>query len=261
MSDREKILRYYRSSGEEQVAAKLLDAAEGVQRSRKYKVTEFLDPYGYTIAETVAAHYDQVELQASGGYLGAERQKVAFVHPEFRGMPDFMLSVLKFSWDSRYYHLAHRDVLGAVLGLGIKRETIGDIIMMGDSAQIIVDTAIASFIEKNITQIGAAAVSVVPERLEEIAPREEKVKEIKTTVASLRLDVIAAAGFGVSRSKMADEIAADKVKVNWQQAKSSSQAMKQGDIISMRGRGRVEICEILGQTKKGRTSIFLKRFI
>jgi RNA-binding protein YlmH len=97
--------------------------------------------------------------------------------------------------------------------------------------------------------------------LSEIAPREERIKEIRTTIASLRLDVVAAAGFGTSRSRMAEEIAADKVKVNWQDAKGASQAIKPGDVISMRGRGRVEVCEVLGQTKKGRTSILLKRFI
>ncbi len=68
-------------------------------------------------------------------------------------------------------------------------------------------------------------------------------------------------GFSTSRTKMAGEIAADKVKVNWQDAKNAAQTIKTGDIISMRGRGRVEVCEVLGQTKKGRTSILLKRFI
>ncbi|MPM83120.1 hypothetical protein SDC9_130183 [bioreactor metagenome] len=109
--------------------------------------------------------------------------------------------------------------------------------------------------------IGAAPVSASFAALNDIPPREERVKEIKTTVPSLRLDVVAAAGYGVSRTRMSDEIAADKIKVNWQGAKNSSQPIKAGDIISMRGRGRVEVCEIIGQTKKGRISILLKRFI
>ena len=109
--------------------------------------------------------------------------------------------------------------------------------------------------------IGAAPVVVSPLSLSEIAPRVERVKEIKTTVASLRLDVVAAAGFGTSRTTMSDEIGVGKLKVNWQDAKKSDQAIKTGDIISMRGRGRVEVCEVLGQTKKGRTSILLKRFM
>ena len=114
---------------------------------------------------------------------------------------------------------------------------------------------------REITMIGAAPVEVKTIELTELAAKEEKIKEIRTTVPSLRLDTVAASGFGVSRSRMADEISAEKLKLNWQEAKSASQAVKQGDVISMRGRGRVEVSEIVGQTKKGRISLLLKRFI
>lgn len=261
MSEREKILRYYRSSGDGDLASRLLDLAENVQRNRRYKVSEFLDPYGYSIAETVAAHYSNLELVSNGGYPGAERVKAIFVHKEFRGTPDLDAEALAVKWDERYYQLTHRDVLGALMGLGIKREIIGDIIMCGQGCQIIIDTSLASFISQNFSAIGAAPVVVSPLSLLDIAPREEKIKEIKTTVSALRLDVVAAAGFGTSRTTMSDEIGIGKLKVNWQDAKNSAQSIKAGDIISMRGRGRVEVCEVLGQTKKGRVSILLKRFM
>ncbi|SEO29170.1 RNA-binding protein [Propionispora vibrioides] len=262
MAEREKILRYYRASGDEAVAAQLLDLAETTLRSRKYKISDFLDPYGFTIAETIIAHYDgRLVLQALGGYEDAERNKAVFISNDYLGKVDSPLAALQISWDGRYDHLSHRDVLGALIGLGIKREVFGDILMQGEQCQIIVDRTLAAFILENLTDVGSARVSVAEIALTDIVAPEKKVKEIKTTVASLRLDVIAAAGFGVSRSRMADEIAADKVKVNWQSAKNSAQTVKQGDVLSMRGRGRVEVCEIIGQTKKGRTSIFLKRFI
>lgn len=261
MRDRDKILRFYKASGDGELAARLLDAAESALKNRKYKVSEFLDPYGYTIAETVVAHYERLLLQSDGGYIGAERIKAAFVAEDFLGRPDFNLSAFHLSWDSRYYTITHRDVLGALMGLGIKREIIGDIIMSGPSCQIIVDTSIAQYISQNLVKVGAAPIQLDSIMLNAILPREEKVKEIRSTVASLRLDVVAASGFGVSRTKMSEEINADKVKLNWQEVKSSSQLVKAGDIISMRGRGRVEVVEIVGQTKKGRISILLKRFI
>lgn len=261
MSEREKILRYYRASGDAELAARLVDLAESVLRSRKYKISEFLDPYGFSIAETIVAHYERLTLETDGGFPGAERVKAAFVHEDFPGKVDFELSALSVTVDVRYYQISHRDVLGAVLGLGIKRELVGDIIMGGRGCQIVCDSTMADFISRNLTKIGAAPVEIETLALTEIAPREERVKEIRTTVASLRLDVVAAAGFGTSRTKMAGEFAADKLKINWQDAKNASQAVKAGDIISMRGRGRVEVCEILGQTKKGRISIQLKRYI
>jgi RNA-binding protein YlmH len=261
MGEREKILRYYQSSGEGDLAAKLLDLAEAALRNRKYKVTEFLDPFGYSIAETIIAHYERLELLSNGGYDGAERVKAVFMNEEFRGAPDFTLEVFSAKWDERYYQITHRDVLGALMGLGIKRDIIGDIIMCGHGCQIIIDSSLVNFVTQNFNKIGAAPITISQLNLSEIAPREEKVKEIKTTVASLRLDVIAAAGFGTSRSRMSEEILAGKLKVNWQDAKNSAQSIKTGDIISMRGRGRAEVCEVLGQTKKGRISILLKRFI
>ena len=261
MADKDKILRFYKASGDGELASRLLDAAESALKNRKYKVSEFLDPYGFTIAETVAAHYERLVLKSDGGYVGAERTRAAFVAEEFLGKPDFSLSAFQLSWDSRYYTITHRDVLGALIGLGIKREVIGDIIMNGPSCQIIVDTSMVQYISQNLVKVGAAPVQLAAIMLNAILPREEKVKEIRSTVASLRLDVVAASGFGVSRTKMAEEISADKVKLNWQEVKSSSQPVKAGDIISMRGRGRVEVVEIVGQTKKGRTSILLKRFM
>ena len=64
----------------------------------------------------------------------------------------------------------------------------------------------------------------------------------------------------MSRSKAAQEISAEKIKLNWQTVKNSSQAVKAGDVLSMRGRGRLEVSEITGQTKKGRIGVLLKRF-
>jgi len=75
------------------------------------------------------------------------------------------------------------------------------------------------------------------------------------------MDAIVAAGFGVSRSRAASDIAADKLRLNWQPVKGASQVVKPGDILSMRGRGRLEVSEIAGQTKKGRMVVHLKRYI
>lgn len=261
MSEREKIIRYYRSSGDAELAARLVDMAEGALRSRRYKVSEFLDPHGASVAETVAAQFPRLKLVLDGGYPGAERVKAVFAEEDFRGAPDVGLSALTLTVDVRYYSISHRDVLGAVLALGIEREVIGDIIMNSRGCTIVCETAMAEFIRRSLARIGPAPVEAEPLALADIAPKEEKVREIRATVASLRLDAVAAAGFGASRTRMAEDIAAAKIKVNWQDAKNGAQAVKAGDVISMRGRGRVEVAEILGQTKKGRQSIVLKRFI
>ncbi len=261
MAEREKIIRFYKGTEGEEIVIKLVDAAEAVNKTRKFRTTDFLDPYGCEIAETVAANYDDIKVDFNGGYIGAERQCACFVHEDFKGTPSFSISVIKASWNDKFYRLSHRDVLGALMGLGIKREQIGDLLITMGMVKIICTAKMADFILQNLTQIGAAHVSCEIDSLDSIAPREEHCKEITSTVASLRIDSIAAAGFGSSRSKMAANIDTDKLKINWQSVKSASQAVKEGDIISIRGRGRLEVAEIRGKTKKGRTVVLLKRYI
>ena len=152
-------------------------------------------------------------------------------------------------------------MLGGLLALGIKRGLIGDILMIPGGCQIIVDPSVHPFLLQELQRLGAANVKTKSIALSELQLRPETVKEIRSTVASLRLDSVAASGFGVSRTQMTEEIQSEKVKVNWKEAKNPAQNVKAGDVISFRGRGRVEIVEITGQTKKGRTGVLLKRYM
>lgn len=261
MADREKILRYFKAGGDEQLAAKLLDLAEGAHKSRKFRVSEFLDPHAYNVAEIIAANFDSVRLEADGGFANAERVKAAFIADDFYGRPDYGMVFLQAAWDKRYYDLSHRDILGAFMGTGCKREALGDIVFIPEGAQLAVEKTLLSYLLGNLTQIGAAPVTLTELGREELLQKEEKVKVISATVADLRLDAVAAAGYGVSRSRMADEIKGQNLKLNWKEAKKAAQAVNEGDVISFRGRGRVEVAEIRGTTKKGRISVTLKRFI
>ncbi len=258
---REKIIRYYRGTEGEPVAARLVDLAEQAVRTGKFRSSGFLDPYGIEIAETVAANYDELSIMLDGGYPGAERQKAIFVYREFGGSPSFDISVVCAEWNSEFAHLTHRDILGALMGIGLEREAIGDILVTAGKAQVLTDKKISDFLLNEWKQIGAASVHVALGNTEDIAPREEKVKEINATVASLRADSVAAAGFGISRSRAVADIESEKLKLNWQSVKNASQMIREGDILSMRGRGRVEVVEVRGKTKKGRIGISLRRFI
>lgn len=258
---REKIIRFYRGTEGEELAARLVDLAEQAIRSRKFRTSDFLDPYGQEIAETVAANFDGVSVHFDGGYGGAERQKVVFVHRDFGGAPSFDIAVVRAEWNAEFAHLTHRDVLGSITGLGVERDRIGDILVSAGVARVLTDRKMAEFLLAEWTMIGAAHVRAEEDDAESIAPREERTKEIRATVASLRADSVAAAGFGISRSRAASDIASEKLKLNWQPVKNASQAVKEGDVFSMRGRGRVEIVEIRGKTKKGRIGISLRRYL
>lgn len=257
---REKIIRYYKGTEGESVAVKLVDFAAQAIKNRKCKLTGFLSPFEQEMAGTIAKSLGELNVDFYGGYRGAERQRAAFCHVEFQGTPNFEIAVIKAEWNGEFARLGHRDVLGSIMSLGVDREYIGDIIATKDFARLLVDKKMCDYFTANLTQIGSTAVKTTVDELENISPKEERTKEIKATVASLRVDSIAAAGFGMSRSKAAQEISAEKIKLNWQTVKNASQSIKAGDILSMRGRGRLEVAEIRGQTKKGRVGVLLKRF-
>ena len=258
---REKLLRYYRGTEGAEEAEHLVDLAEQAEKSQKFRLTDFLDPFGQEIAETIAANYPSLVVDFDGGYRGAERCRAMFRDRDFGGSPAYDIAVVRATWNGTFVRLGHRDVLGSLMGLGIERGKIGDILATGDSARILCDKKMAEYLIANLKEIGSAAVEVTEDDLAAIAPKEERAKEIRATVASLRVDSIAAAGFGFSRSRAAADIKAEKLKLNWQSVKSASQTVKQGDVLSMRGRGRLEVEEIRGLTKKGRTSVVLKRYL
>ena len=261
MKNRDRIIRYYKGTDNGELAARLIDLADSVAKGRPYAVSEFVSPGAVQIGETIQAHVPSLVLRVFGGYEGAERVKLAFVSADYEGSVDFNVTACRVTWDARYRLLSHRDVLGSLMGLGISRERFGDIIMQEDGAVILADTLLLAYLQQNFVKIAMVPVTVSQMVLKDIMPRLEKIKEIKTTVASLRLDAIVSSGFGISRTKAAEAIKGDRIQVNWQPAKGPSQDVQEGDVISMRGKGRMEMTQITGTSRKGRTGVLLKRYM
>lgn len=261
MKNRDRIIRYYKGTDNGELAARLIDLADSTAKGRPYAISEFVSPGAVQIGETIQAHVPSLLFRTFGGYEGAERVKLAFVSSDYEGSVDFNITACRVTWDARYRLLSHRDVLGSLMGLGIGRERFGDIIMQDDGAIILADTSLLQYLKQNFTKIAMVTVAVTEMPLSDITPRQEKVKEIKTTVASLRLDAIASSGFGISRTKAAEAIKGERVQVNWQLAKGPAQDVREGDVISLRGKGRMELTQITGTSRKGRIGVLLKRYM
>lgn len=258
---REQILAAL-NEAEKTTAALILDKAEKALFSQNYVITDFLDPAGLDIAMKVLQQTEEVSYLLAGGYPLAERKKVIIIPVYYlMDIKDEGISVLEISGNAKFFQATHRDYLGSILGLGIKREKIGDILVLDHSCQVIVSSDIKDYILVNLDKVGKAGVKVREIDPEQLRFKAEKVKEIKTTVPSLRLDAVASSGFGISRSRMAKEITAELVKVNWKVITNASYQVKPEDIISVRGKGRVMIEEIKGATKKGRIALVLKRYM
>ena len=183
MKNRDRIIRYYQGTDNGKLAARLIDLADSTAKGRPYAVSEFVSPGAVQIGETIQAHVPSLVLKTFGGYEGAERVKLAFVSADYDGPVDFGITACRLSWDDRYRLLGHRDVLGSLMSLGVGRERFGDIIMQDAGAVLLADTKLVPYLQQNFTKIAMVSIAIEEMPLSDIAPRQEKVKEIKTTVA------------------------------------------------------------------------------
>ncbi len=259
--NREKLLPHIGDQDARQALVKVLDKAENVLRRHSVESGDFLDPYHLDLAKGIVRGMD-LQFLDWGGFPTAERRKLA-LGPAFRELQpqDAGIAVLILETGSEFQSLSHRDYLGSLLGLGLKREKLGDIICLPDRAWVALDESISGYVAQNLARVGKTPVRVRQAGEDEPVLPQEKLKEITATVPSLRLDAVAGEGFSLSRSKIAAEIEAGKVKVNWRPVTELSFQIKQGDVISCRGLGRVTVAEIRGQTKKGRTPLTLHRLV
>lgn len=259
--EREKVLQRFTQDLERITAGIILERVDQLEKTGQWQTSDFLDPHQQRTADRVLHLFPGLKAVTWGGYPEAERTRL-LLYPSVRqaGTAEVVLAALEIDAGFRAEALTHRDFLGAILGLGLRREKIGDILVLEQrKAQIIVHPEIMPFLLSHWREVGIYSVAVREIGLDQLTPIPPLVKEIKTTVASLRLDAVASAGFAMSRSKLAPAIRANQVKLNWQSVTSASATVKAGDVISLAGRGRVEVAEILGESKKDRIQLLLKK--
>ncbi len=156
--------------------------------------------------------------------------------------------------------LTHRDFLGTFMGMQLKREVIGDIVVAEGEAQAFVTEVAAKLILSSVSKIGRVGVKVSDDRPFELEVRQEY-KKIIGTVASLRLDCIVSLAAHISRDSAAGLIRSDRVDVNHFTASSISQELHEGDIISVRGSGRYVLSAVNGLSGKGRIHVEVLKYI
>ena len=265
MHNREIVLKSVNKPEDRLVLAKLLDRAELAAKTNKLVHTEFLDPHQVALADSVLASLDICEYTFYGGFPGAERE-IAVFRPDFISddeMKQYIgetLKALEITPNARG-SLSHRDYLGAMMGLGIRREVTGDIIVSEEKCCIIALSEMAGYIAGNLFKVGNTGVSLVIQESLNVSVPEPAVTEIKTTVAALRLDSLCAPAFGVSRSKAEEFIKAGRVNLNWETVQNPDKAVREGDTVSLKGKGRAVLEKVGGRTRKDRLMIYIKKFV
>lgn len=203
-------------------------------------------------------------LFAFGGYEDAERKMLVY-------LPEYLEEASLMEEDSPivclradFYEadtLSHRDFLGALMGTGIARETVGDICVGKGSCDFFVTAEIAPYVEQNFLSAGRTKLSVSRILLSAVAIPEPEIKEIRDTLASLRLDSVVSAGFRIGRSLAAQYITAGKAAIDGLPCEKPDKAIAEGCKISIRGLGKIKLATVGGQTKKGRISVTIHRYV
>ena len=196
-----------------------------------------------------------------GGYDEAERVMLFFL-PDYLSKESSSVSecITAIRCKAPFSDLTHRDYLGALLSLGIKRSCIGDIMVGSEEAIILLDSKIAGYVIEHLNRIGRGGVSCTVIDLSEIQPPTPRFREITATVASLRADSVFSVAFGISREKVTQLIKESVCMINWLPFDSPSTTVSENDVLSARGFGRAKLITIGGTSKKSRTFITIHHY-
>lgn len=254
--------RAARDADERVLLAHVLDKCEQSRARNVPAHTDFLSPAELRSAEDLlhAAKYHD-GWAATGGYDRAERRMLCFL-PDWQEAPDAAdcMAALHVRWHESE-EVTHRDLLGSLMALGVVRGKLGDILVSGESADVIVCADVADYLLAEWTGAGHAKLSAERVALDELSVPELKVRELRDTVATLRLDAVASTGFSMSRAKAAELIASGRVQLNYREVTKPDAPVAQGDVVSARGLGKFELAVVGGLSKKGRTAILVRRYL
>lgn len=231
------------------------DLAERCERSGTVCATGFLSPA------------EQYEIQSKLGYIpcglvfhgGGEacERAAAFFLPDY--MTEDMLDVSEYicamKLNAYFGQPGHRDYMGALLGMGIGREWLGDIQVEGDTAYVLCMKSVLRHL-LSIEKAGRYTVKASQVPLEEVPARKVETESISFSVMSPRLDAVAAGLFHLSRTEAAKQIAAGNVSLNYSQCLKADCAVKEGDILSLKGKGKGSISGMGGTSRKGRLFVY-----
>lgn len=233
---------------------------------RQYRLTytNFLDLRQRSLIEKMCRELlrgaGDVRCVFYGGYEDAERTLAAFL-PDYADESDCPLSVIRVKTPASGRKLTHRDYLGSLTGLGLKREMIGDILTTDNGADIIILDDVRDFILTNYSKAGRTSLEAEAVTLTELLIPEAKTMMISDTIASLRLDNAISSAFKLSRSKAAEAIRSGLVFVNSMQSEKPDMQVSEGDKLVLRGKGKAYLREVGGRTRKNRIYISIERYI
>ena len=224
--------------------------------------SDFLNLNEQNMVSSLKQQFPQVVMETFGGYDNAERQMVAF-HPDALAFTwEYPIDCLKIEPKAIKFseNLSHRDYMGALLNLGVDRSVIGDIIVQEKAAWFFCQSKMTEFFLENLCRVRHTNILITKVNDPEEFPHPN-LESINGTCASVRLDSLIALAFKASRSSMVSYIESGQVFVNGKLITSNGYEPKEGDIVSVRGKGRFIFDGVSHQTKKGRYGVRILLYV
>lgn len=262
MEQKSELIRRLAQNGEERtMLMHVLDKAVTCREKCYVTSTKFLDLREVALAEQALEKLGERRWIFCGGYEEAERRVLMFLpdYVDALSPEDVPLTAIRCT-KNKADTLSHRDYLGALMGLQIQRECIGDILVGEHGADLIVLKEIAPFLLMNYTKAGRKHIQTEEIPLDAVAIPKPEIDSFRDTVASLRLDAVCASLFRISRSKSAEAIRSGRVFLNQRPCVHPDREVEEGDAITLRGMGRGRVEEILGESRKKRIVILLSKY-
>lgn len=256
MNTHSNLLQHYHGE-EKDFAEKMVDLCQLVERTYAYRVTSFFHQRQAQIA-TEIAHFYQLQVFSSGDFLSSEYIRLILA-PDYYVLDreDFDMAVYRLDYARKFHQLTHSQILGTLLNrLGIKREFLGDIFLTSEDAYVCIDRKFGELLSTEVPKIARVGVTwkMVDVQTLDLIPREAT-EERQILVSSMRLDKIVAASFRASRSLAVKWITAGLVKVDYIQNEQVSSQLAIGQLVSVRGKGRLRLMEENGYSKQGKIKI------
>lgn len=248
------------SSEERTLLARVLDKYEQMERRNIPTATVFLsEAEQAAVQRLLNAAGIRSGFVWCGGYEGAARKLLQFL-PDWAEEYEAPIAYLRASYRGDG-HPTHRDCLGSLMGLGITREKLGDILVSDSSCDLIAAPELTPFLLQNWDSAGRTRLSVSQIDSAALLIPEQKFQVLRDTVMSLRLDAVTATGFGMSRARAAELIHAGRVQLNHTDCCKPDRPVNQGDVVTARGFGKILLVEVGGLSKKGRIAIVVHRYL
>lgn len=266
MNKKELLDRCARSGEERILLGRVLDKLELAQSRGVPSHTPFLSPGEQASVTGLLNAWGRPRSLFWGGYPGSERNICLFPadwqeEEDLLSGPETPLAAIeaKFPADAP---LTHRDILGSLMGLGLTRQVLGDILLPQPGVcQVVALGEALPILLSQWESAGRYRVSLSEIPLEQLSPKPAQVKTIRDTVAALRLDAVAASAFSLSRAKAAALIASGRMSLNHQECLKADRAVAEGDVLTCRGLGKCVVKEVAGQSKKGRILLVIERYV